>query len=538
MTWHRMATFAATPGIAVLDADGRLLEWNAEFERELAASACRPGRGLRLAALDPAADGAAEAPCAAAGHRACTLDRNGRRFRIEEVELPSGTVVRTSREILGETGSGDAGRILQSLALQTSGSVSRLRRAAQEEPRCARAEAERANEAKNSFLATMSHEMRTPLNGLLGMLELLHGSDLSPEQSAWAEAASLSGESLRALIDDVMDLTRAEGGQVDLRPAPFDLVELLEEAATLVAARAARKGLLLSVFVAPELRGSALGDARRLRQILFNLAGNAVKFTDAGSVSVEALPAAAPQDAAADRRRVRFQVLDSGSGLRDRDTDRLCERFVQADPSITQRFGGFDLGLAICREFVSLMGGRIGLERRPCGGTLAWFEVDLPPVGTPRRWDLSDEDEPVRVLLAGRTGNADTDLLRHLRALDAEVAEAPDIRMAVRELAEARTVGAPCRVVFVDAALAARAAAHGAALSVTLRAAVPGETRLVLLADPATTLQAPCPDWADGVLARPIRLQPLLDCLRRTSDSCAMPGIGLRPTLSAAAADG
>ncbi len=232
----------------------------------------------------------------------------------------------------------------------------------------ARAEAERANQAKSRFLATMSHELRTPLNGILAVSEALGRRGLPPADQELVEIISSSGQGLLSILNEILDLSRVESGQLQIEPRLFSPREAVRAVAEVWRFAAEAKGLELRV----QTRGLAaprIGDAQRLRQILSNLVNNAIKFTDRGAITLRARPVAQGQ-------RLRFEVIDSGPGVAPHDRERLFEPFVQADSERTRRHGGAGLGLAICRELAGLMGGRIWVEPTPNGG--ACFVVDLP----------------------------------------------------------------------------------------------------------------------------------------------------------------
>ena len=227
----------------------------------------------------------------------------------------------------------------------------------------------RASEAKSAFLATMGHEIRTPMTGVLGMTELLLDDSLSPAQRSKAEAIRQSGELMLRVVDDALDMARIEAGRLELAPEPLAPAALLQLVRGSCAALAARKGLELQVVVEAGAPAGVLGDPLRLRQILLNLAGNALKFTEAGFVRLEAAAAEPPCS-------LRLSVVDSGPGLSEAEQARLFRRFSQASATITQRHGGSGLGLAISSELARLMGGRIALQSRPGQGTR--FDVLLP----------------------------------------------------------------------------------------------------------------------------------------------------------------
>jgi len=250
----------------------------------------------------------------------------------------------------------------------------------------AREKAEAASEAKSRFLATVSHEFRTPLNGILGLAELLAATPLNAEQGSYLAAIRASGDALSSLINEILDFSRLEAGKLELNPSEFDLPALIEGAVELLSPRAQGKGLEICSFVAKDLPRLAVGDSGRLRQVLINLIGNAVKFTDAGGVAVEVAPAG--------EGRVRFSVFDTGAGIAESRRRAIFHDFEQGDGSATRRHEGTGLGLAISRRIVEHMGGKLWLESSGPGGSQFCFEIPLPGAAGPSR-----ESEP---RLAGR----------------------------------------------------------------------------------------------------------------------------------------
>jgi signal transduction histidine kinase/ActR/RegA family two-component response regulator len=233
-----------------------------------------------------------------------------------------------------------------------------------------RQEAEAAAVSKSEFLANMSHEIRTPLNGIVAMAHLLNEAGLPAREREAARMICDSGAVLERLMSDILDLAKIESGKLELETAAFHLGDTVRGIGALCALKAQEKGVALSVRVAPDVDHAVEGDAVRVRQVLTNLVSNAVKFTDSGSVSVEAAPAA---DGA-----IRFTVADTGIGFDPVTKAQLFERFRQADGTITRRFGGTGLGLAISRDLVERMGGTLDCESTPGEGSRFWFEIRLP----------------------------------------------------------------------------------------------------------------------------------------------------------------
>jgi two-component system sensor histidine kinase/response regulator len=232
--------------------------------------------------------------------------------------------------------------------------------------------AERASSAKSEFLARMSHEIRTPMNGVMGMSELLQATALTPRQRHLSETISHSAEALLQIINDILDFSKVEAGKLELEQIEFGLRETVEESTEIFAARAHSKGLELVCAVELDVPGTVRGDPMRLRQMLINFVGNAIKFTDSGQVIVRVR--AVGKDGL-----LRFEVIDTGIGISEEAQANIFNAFSQADSFTTRKYGGTGLGLAICRQLAGLMGGEIGVHSEVNRGSTFWFEVRLEP---------------------------------------------------------------------------------------------------------------------------------------------------------------
>jgi PAS domain S-box-containing protein len=379
----------------------------------------------------------------------------------------------------------------------------------------ARLEAEAANMAKSEFLANMSHEIRTPLNGVLGMLQLLEGTRLDDEQKKYLHIALNSGRSLLGLISDILDLSKVEAGKIEVVNEPFRLDEVLESVTGSFRHQARLKNIDLKCKCPEDMHLTYFGDEKRLKQILFNLVGNAVKFTESGEVECEVTSLGKSES---DEDRLLLIVRDSGEGIEEYDFQRIFEPFTQANGSYNRKYQGTGLGLTIVKRLVDLMGGAIDVESQVGGGTTVYLRLDLQPAEKPVEQvdEAEAEDLPrIKVLVVEDNLVNRMTVARMLQKLGLEALEAEDGEQALTVLEEETPdlVFMDVQMPNMDGIEATRAVRSGAVNGVPADLPIVALTAHAMAGDKEKFLDAGMDDY----IAKPVDMGKLTEIVRRFS---------------------
>lgn len=315
-----------------------------------------------------------------------------------------------------------------------------------DEVKAAQLRAEAADRAKSEFLANMSHEIRTPMNGVLGMTELLTKTTLDQRQRSYAEVISNSGNALLTVINDILDFSRIDAGKLEFDPMPFNLKIAMEDVVTLVSSRVKEKNLEVLIRYKPDLPEEVIGDAGRIRQVITNLVGNAVKFTHQGFVLLNV-----DGTVVGDKVNLRISIVDTGIGIKTDKIDAIFEKFEQVDNSSTRRYQGTGLGLAITKRIVEGMGGEIGVSSEYGKGAKFWFDLSLPIDEGSQTHDVVQRDlSGMRALIVDDNA-VNRDILREqLESWGLRTVIAVDGNDALRQLRQAKAEGDACEVAILD----------------------------------------------------------------------------------------
>jgi diguanylate cyclase (GGDEF)-like protein len=367
---------------------------------------------------------------------------------------------------------------------------------------------------KAEFAATMSHELRTPLNGVVGTLDLLRALALPPAPRRYVDLAWDSAQYLLDLINNILDFSSLEAGKLLLAENDFDIARLCEQTIELVSPQLGSKGLEIAYVLAPGVPPRLHGDSRRLRQVLLNLLGNAVKFTERGEVAIRVSPVGSFGASGT----LRFEVIDSGIGIPAEAMASIFDSFTQADPSSTRRHEGSGLGLAISKQLCTLMGGEIGVESPPGAGSTFWFTLPLQ-VGARLSPVAGAGARSGRVLVLDESSIVRQFLEQSLRSCGYVCNAASNLPDAAEALEEALSAGVPYQLLIVDTLLAT---AHAKAVQHLRTAALFGQPRMILMNRYGVD-GAPDAPQADAYLAKPLHLERLLECIDTAMGARAMP---------------